>query len=131
MSIAKSSQHWVDSQRRRPTWVDCQCGLSALKAAADVRCHTAILSGIFWSYVVDLKDAVGQNCYSERQRRAFSFNQKRVRRLKEHVLLPGYLSVCRGNVLWFNSQVMVEGGLETTVHENLATEPSVTVVGTG
>lgn len=46
------------------TWVDCQRGLSALKAAADVSRHAAILPGISQSYVVDLKDAVGQNCYS-------------------------------------------------------------------
>lgn len=45
--------------------------------------------------------------------------------------MPGYLSVCRGNVLWLNSQAKVEGRLEATAQENLATEPSVTVVGTG
>lgn len=42
-----------------------------------------------------------------------------------------YLSVCRGNVLWFSSQVTVAGGLEVTAQENLATEPSVTTIGTG
>lgn len=54
-----------------------------------------------------------------------------LRRSNKHRLLPGYLSVCRANVLWFNSQVMVEGGLEATAQENLAMEPSVTVIGTG
>lgn len=46
------------------TWVDCQRGLSALKTAADVSRHTAILPGVLCSHVVDLKDAVGQHCYS-------------------------------------------------------------------
>lgn len=42
-----------------------------------------------------------------------------------------YLSVCSGNVLWLSSQVMVAGGLEVTAQENLATQPSVTTIGTG
>lgn len=42
-----------------------------------------------------------------------------------------YLSVCRGSVLRFSSQVMVAGGLEATAQENLATEPSVATTGTG
>lgn len=42
-----------------------------------------------------------------------------------------YLSVSRGKMLWLSSQVIEAGGLEVTWQENLASEPAVTITGTG
>lgn len=95
---------------------------------------------------MDLKDSVGQNCYSgkmQRQHKGLNWRgdttRLHLKRQGDHMWtfckdsshVDRYLSVCNGNELWLNSQVMVAGGLEVTAQENLATEPSVTTTGTG
>lgn len=58
---------------------------------------------------------------------------KDVKKKKEYhkVKLSAYLSVASGNVTRLCSQVMMGGGWALILHENLATEPSVTTMDVG